>query len=115
MTEKTSRISLLLVEDHRVTLEGLQSWIGKSEQFELLGATDDARTAIDMATKLNPDVILLDLHLPGGLSVKETLAALSKLPSRIVVFSADVRQHLIKRVLDSGAQAFVSKNETYET
>src|SRR5262249_4275619 len=99
----------------RVTLEGLDSWLSKCAEFQVVGRTDNADAAIDLAASLTPRVILLDLHLPGKRGIEETLKELLTTSSKIVVFSAEDRSHLIKLVMKLGASAYLSKSESFET
>jgi DNA-binding NarL/FixJ family response regulator len=108
------RISILLVEDHKVTLEGFKSWLSETPEFNVIGTASDSDDAVEKAFSLKPDIILLDLHLPGKLGIKETLTHLRELSSRVVIFSAEDRPHLITLVMSLGASAYLSKTESFE-
>jgi CheY-like chemotaxis protein len=76
--------------------------------IEVVGEAADGQAALDLSALLSPDVILLDLNLPGmnGLDV---CAALSQLQFPVVLFSLDDGQPTQTRCVDAGAVSFVSK------
>lgn len=111
---ESRKISLLLVEDHQVTLDGLASWIEANGEFILLGTTGSADTAIETARQVRPDVTLLDLHLPGEHSIESTIQSLVEADTKVVVFSAEHRKYFVDLTLRSGASAFLAKSESYQ-
>ena len=58
-------IKVLLVEDHTMTRMGLQLVLEKVEDINVIGEADDGEKAVEMAKELTPDVILMDIGLPG--------------------------------------------------
>ena len=58
-------IRVLLVEDHTMTRMGLHLVMEKVEDIELIDETDDGEKSVELAKQLNPDVILMDIGLPG--------------------------------------------------
>ncbi len=113
MTANDNKISLLLVEDHFVTMEGLCSWMEKTGDFRIVGQTSSAREAVELARKSHPDVTLLDLHLSDETSIEETLKQLVQTGTKVVVFSAESRKYFVDLALHSGASGFVSKADDY--
>lgn len=114
MSNQEKRLKLLLVEDHRVTLEGLDSWLSRSGDFEVVGRSVNKDGVCELARSLTPDVILLDLHLPGERSIEETIKELIDLNVKVVIFSAEDRSHLVRLVMKMGVAAFLSKSEDYD-
>src|SRR5688572_19057914 len=115
MTEPASRkMGVLLVEDHLVTLDGISRWLSEGGEFDVVGKATTAEDAIMLAENLRPQLILLDLHLPGAPPIKDLLSALRGLTQGIVVLSADDREPLVRAVLTSGASAYLLKTEPYE-
>ncbi len=107
------KIRIAVAEDHHVTSEGLKSWFASSSDFSVVGSCHDRESIFPLIASSKPDVLLLDMHMPGNISVKEVLPAVSRLGVRIVVFSADNRAFFVQMSLDSGAQAFLLKTETF--
>jgi two-component system, NarL family, response regulator LiaR len=113
MDLESQKISVLLVEDHQVTLDGLAAWIETNGEFRVIGKTDSADEAIEMARNLLPNVTLLDLHLPGGRNIERTIQELVEAGTKVVVFSAERRKYFVDLSLRCGATAFLAKHENY--
>lgn len=115
MSNSDSKIlRVLLVDDHLMTLEGIEKWLSHSGEFHVVGKASTAEAAISLATDLRPDLILLDLHLPGKASVRETLTRLRVITEGIVMLSGDDRASLVRRALKFGAAAYLLKDEPYD-
>ncbi len=73
----TETIRVLICDDHLIVREGLRLILETEAGFELLGEASDGAQAIELAAELNPDVILMDLRMPGmdGLTAIEHLRA----------------------------------------
>lgn len=103
-------IKVLIIEDHKVTRDGLRSALQEFTELEISGATADSVSGLRLAEELQPDVVLLDLHLPGPLGPRNLVEKMkSSVNAKIVVFSAENRAVIIRAVLDAKADAFVYK------
>jgi len=92
------RPKLLLVEDHVITRTGLRLALEQEDTFDILGEAADGNSAVKLALELRPDVILMDIGLPGGINGIEAAKAIKKeLPGcRIVmVTSHDMQEDVI--------------------
>ncbi|MBS1993049.1 MAG: response regulator transcription factor [Cyanobacteria bacterium SZAS LIN-3] len=92
------RIKLLLVEDHHITRTGLRLALEQEDCFDILGEAADGSTAVRLALELKPDVILMDIGLPGGMNGIEAASTVkSKLPGCriIMVTSHDMQEDVI--------------------
>ena len=65
-----SKIKVLLVEDHEATLKGLKAELNEEQDIEVAGTATTSSEALSLAQALNPDIILLDLHLPDSTGPK---------------------------------------------
>lgn len=103
-------IKVLLVEDHTMTRMGLQLVLEKVEDIKVIGEADDGEKAVEMAKELNPDVILMDIGLPGidGIEATQRIKDL-KLPSNILVFTSRDNEDDIFAALGAGATAYIMK------
>ena len=61
----TDKISVLLVDDHALVRQGIRAFLELQEDLTVLGDVDSGEAAVDMAAKLMPDVVLMDLVMPG--------------------------------------------------
>lgn len=103
---------LLIVEDHEVTRDGICLAISREADLEIVGTADNSDAALELARELHPEVILLDLHLPGSLGPKSMVQAFCEIPDcRVVVFSNEHRQAFIDVVMKLGAAAYLLKSE----
>lgn len=117
MTEPStvSPIRVLVVDDHLVVREGLQHLLGSTSGFEVVGTAADGDEAIRLARALQPNVVLLDLGLPGksGLDVISELARESDRP-RILVLTVHQDEGMVLEAITRGASGYVLKQATRE-
>ncbi len=105
-------ISVLIVEDHAVTRDGLCANFEKAEDIQVVGSTGDFSEALEIAKRMQPQVVLLDLHLPGNQGPRALVLAFREFPdSKLVIFSGEERPAIIEAVLEAGAHLFVPKSE----
>jgi DNA-binding NarL/FixJ family response regulator len=103
-------IRVLLVDDHRIVREGLRSMLATQPDMQVVGEAGDGETALREAARLKPDVILLDLDLPGldGVGVMERLRA--DLPTaRVIILTAYGADERILDAVRAGAQGYLLK------
>lgn len=102
---------MLIVDDH----EGFRSVARamlEADGFEVVGEAADGESAVEASTSLRPDIVLLDVHLPGadGFAVSRLLAALPAPPSVLLISSRPIAD-LRRRVADSPVAGFLAKHE----
>jgi DNA-binding NarL/FixJ family response regulator len=107
-----SSIRLLIVEDHHTTRKGLELELSSEADMTVVGTAAGHLDGMQMVQSLQPDVVLLDLHLPDSQGPKTLTSAWCGLPNtRIIVFSGDSRPALVQLVLEAGVDAFLLKSE----
>jgi DNA-binding NarL/FixJ family response regulator len=108
-------IRVLVVDDHAVVRQGLASMIATTDDLECVGAAADGGSALDMVRRLLPDVVLLDLSMPGtdGIAVLHSLAASSA--PRVLVLTSFGDPELVLEALHAGADGFLLKQSEAET
>jgi two-component system response regulator NreC len=106
-------IRLLLVDDHAMVRQGLRLLLGTQADFEIAGEAADARTAVEMAQGLAPDVVLMDINLPGetGIRATQEIARLG-LPIRVLGLSAHEDEAFLREMVKAGASGYVLKGAT---
>ena len=106
---KKSTISLFLVDDHHFFLSGVRSELG--HQFAIVGDAGDVASAVTGILETEPDVILLDVHLPGGggLSVIEGVRKVRPDASFLALSVSDAAEDVIA-IIRSGARGYVTKS-----
>lgn len=102
---------IAIVDDHPMVAEGIQSILESYDDVQVIATLSDGRHIIDQVADLNPDVILLDLNMPGigGLSTTEIL--LERRPdTRILILSMHDSPEYISSALSHGAMGYVLKD-----
>jgi signal transduction histidine kinase len=107
---------VLVVDDHAVVRQGLVTLISQDERIRVVGEADDGLAALDAVERHQPDVVLMDVNLPGISGVEATKRIRQRWPWIEVVglsVQDDARTHESMR--QAGAKAFVSKSDDAET
>jgi DNA-binding NarL/FixJ family response regulator len=106
-------ISVLIVEDHTMVREGLRAMLKLEPDLAVVGEAQDGRKAVAMAMKLRPDVILMDIAMPGLNGLEATRQLAKALPAtRIIILTAHCDDAYVKSAVDSGAAGFLLKQDS---
>jgi DNA-binding NarL/FixJ family response regulator len=103
-------IRVLLVDDHPIVREGLASLLGAEPDIEVVGECGDADAAAEVAVRTRPDVVLMDLRMPGRDGVAATVDVLAACNTRIVVLTTYDRDGDILRAVEAGAIGYLLKD-----
>jgi NarL family two-component system response regulator LiaR len=106
-------IRILLVDDHAVVRSGLSRFLMVNKDMELVGEASDGAEAIQMAAKLHPDIILMDLKMPGIDGITATREILNLAPqTKIIALTSFSEQNMVQGALQAGAIGYLQKNVT---
>ncbi len=106
-------IRIMIVDDHAVVRSGLSRFLMVNKDFKLVGEASDGVEAIQMVSLYHPDVVLMDLMMPGGDGVTATREIHQKYPRvRVIALTSFSEQNLIQGALQAGAIAYLQKNVT---
>jgi NarL family two-component system response regulator LiaR len=106
-------IRILLVDDHAVVLSGLGKFLMVNKDLELVGEASDGAEAIQMAGLHKPDVILMDLMMPGMDGITATRQIHQKYPQiRVIALTSFSEQNMVQGALQAGAIGYLQKNVT---
>lgn len=110
-----AKIKLLIAEDHQIVREGLKVLLELQEDLEVIGEASNGEEAVRMYNKLLPDVLLLDLKMPGQCGV-ETIAEIKKdhPNARILILTTFDGDEDIYRSLKAGARGYLLKDTPRE-
>ncbi|MBN1430562.1 MAG: response regulator transcription factor [Anaerolineae bacterium] len=104
-------ISILLVEDHHLVREALRALIEEGHHFAVVGQAEDGNQALQMAEKLHPNVVVMDIMMPhlNGLEATSRLRALHY-PPKVIILSQHHAQEYIVQALMVGASGYLLKD-----
>ena len=112
----TSEITALIVDDHEVVREGLRLSLSRAPHIRVVGEASDGQQAIDLAERRRPDVIIMDVRMPGMDGLDATKVLSEKLPDvSVLIFTAYSERSLLSRGLESGAKGYILKEAPHET
>ena len=110
------RLRILLADDHAILREGLRLLVESQADMEVVGQAGDGREAVQLAQRLRPDVVVMDVSMPGlgGAEATEQLRACC--PSvRVLALTRHADQGYLRRLLHAGATGYVLKKSAAET
>ncbi|MEV5354667.1 response regulator transcription factor [Streptomyces sp. NPDC093516] len=104
-------IKVLLVDDHQVVRRGLRTFLEVQDDIEVVGEAADGAEGVDRAEELRPDVILMDVKMPGmdGVAALRRLRELDN-PARVLVVTSFTEQRTVVPALRAGAAGYVYKD-----
>ncbi|MBI4788389.1 MAG: response regulator transcription factor [Chloroflexi bacterium] len=108
-------IRVLIVEDHHLVRQGIRALLEKAEDMQVVGEARDGQEAVELAERLTPDVVVMDLSMPrlNGNQAAERIRAL-RLPSQVVILSMYSDEMLVRQALRSGAKGYLLKHSVTE-
>jgi two-component system, NarL family, response regulator NreC len=105
------RIRVLLADDHSVVRKGLRMQLQNQEQFEVIGEAADGRQAVQLAESENPDVVVMDIVMPGLGGIEATAQIVKRNPKTgVVIFSMHADDTYLSRALAAGARGYLLKD-----
>ena len=105
-------VRILIADDHELIRRGLRSILGTRPEFEICAEVADGSDAIEIARKLKPDVVLLDITMPRVNGLDAARAIRREVPhTKVIILSQYNEADMRSRALESGAQGYVSKSD----
>jgi DNA-binding NarL/FixJ family response regulator len=109
-------ISVLIVDDHEVVREGLRLSLSRASHIRVIGEAADGAAAIGLVERRKPDVVIMDVRMPGMDGLEATKAILEVEPdAAVLIFTAFSERSLLARGLESGAKGYILKEAPHET
>ena len=109
-------INILLVDDHAIVREGYRSLLNRQPGFNIIAEAETGKEAYTLFRQHNPDLVLLDLSLPGkgGLA---TLCQIRKLSpkAKVIIFSMHQNPAIAKKAIEAGAVGYITKSSNPST
>ena len=109
-------ITTLIVDDHEVVREGLRLSLSRAPHIRVVGEAADGASAVEMAERRKPDVVIMDVRMPGMDGLEATKLMTEKVPdSKVLIFTAYSERSLLSRGLESGAKGYILKEAPHQT
>lgn len=110
-------MKILLVDDHKIFRQGLKSCLAEETHYEVVGEADNGQDAIEQFQRLRPDLILMDIAMPGLNGVDAARSLLGpevSAPAKLIVLSSYSDPEFVTEVLRLGASGYVLKNAAFD-
>ena len=107
--------TILLADDHKLMREGIRSLITEHADMSVIGEAEDGETVVQMAAALSPDIILMDVAMPGLSGIEATRRILAGgTRSRVIALSMSLEKKVILNMLSAGASGYLLKECAFE-
>ena len=108
-------IRILLADDHTLMRKGLRSLLEKIEDFEVVAEAQNGRSTVQLALKLMPDIVIMDISMPDLNGIDATLQITEKCPkSRVIALSIHSDRRFVTQMLKAGASGYLLKDCAFE-
>jgi DNA-binding NarL/FixJ family response regulator len=112
----SNEITCLIVDDHEVVREGLRLSLSRAPHIRVVGEASDGESAVALAERRRPDVVIMDVRMPGMDGLQATKLISEKLPeTSVLIFTAYSERSLLGRGLESGAKGYILKEAPHQT
>ncbi|MFC1967424.1 response regulator [Chloroflexota bacterium] len=101
----------MIVDDHPLVRQSLKTLINNHAEFVLVGEAGDGEQAVDLAIRKSPDIILMDITLPGINGIEATRRIKSKSPKiKVLALTVHDDEEMVISILEAGADGYLTKN-----
>src|SRR5919206_643856 len=106
-----ARTRVMIVDDHAMVRSGLAAFLSVADDFELVAEAENGNQALRLCGELKPDVVLMDLVMPGMDGVQTTRAIRERFPDiQVIALTSFPEDRLVQEVLEAGALSYLLKN-----
>jgi DNA-binding NarL/FixJ family response regulator len=111
-----NEITCLIVDDHEVVREGLRLSLSRAPHIRVIGEASDGAAAVALAERRRPDVVIMDVRMPGMDGLEATKILSETAPDvAVLIFTAYSERSLLSRGLESGAKGYILKEAPHQT
>jgi DNA-binding NarL/FixJ family response regulator len=102
---------VLIVDDHPVTRDGLRTAFSMTEEMEVVGEASSGEEAIDVVEKVRPDIIFMDVRMPGMNGIQATRMIRERHPeTRVILFTIDESRASVAEAIQAGVSGYLLKD-----
>jgi DNA-binding NarL/FixJ family response regulator len=106
---------VLICDDHWIVREAIRSRVEEIPGFEVVGEVGDGRNVIDAVREHRPDLLMIDVEMPGTNGIQAMAQVLDRWPeTRVLVFTAHEERNLVRLAVREGASGFLAKSASQE-
>src|SRR5947209_5770768 len=111
MSKTPKKIRILLADDHPVVRQGFRLILSAHSDMEIVGEAGDGRQAVEMAERLKPDIVVMDVAMPGLNGIEATRRLLELVPhTRVLALSMHKDSVYVREILRAGAKGYLLKD-----
>jgi len=104
-------VRILIVDDHAVVRAGLRALLDAEPDFQIVGEAADGQTAVALAGTVSPDVMVIDMNMPGLNGIQVTRQVADKLPNtRVLILTLHADANYLRQALEYGAAGYILKS-----
>ena len=104
-------IRIILVDDHKMLREALRVVLEQDSRMTIVAEAGDGETALRLATEITPEVVVMDVSLPGLSGIVTTQRMLAEQPDiKVLALSTHLERGIIRQMLDAGARGYIAKS-----
>ena len=109
--ENCTPIQVIIVDDHLMVRDGLKVFLSVYEDIEVVADTEDGQTALELCQQLQPDVVLMDIVMPGMDGSTATALIRKQFPQvQVIALTTFVEEELVQQALQAGAISYMLKD-----
>lgn len=107
---KTSKTRIVILDDHRLFREGVKRILDMESDLEVVAEGDDGNEAIELVTKYQPDVVLMDINMPNINGIEATRKLISRVPDvKVIILSIHDDETYVTHAVQTGASGYLLK------
>ena len=108
-------MKIILADDHRIIREGLRALLDKESDMEVVAEAEDGRTTVRLSHEFTPDVVIMDITMPGLNGIEATRQIVSELPEvKVIALSMHSDRKFVREMLSAGASGYLLKDSAFE-
>jgi DNA-binding NarL/FixJ family response regulator len=106
---------ILIADDHRIMREGLRALLGAQGDITVVGEAEDGRRAVELATRLRPDIVIMDITMPGLNGIEATRQIIAATPgTKVIALSIHSDRRFVQQMFEAGANGYLLKEGAFE-
>jgi DNA-binding NarL/FixJ family response regulator len=108
-------VRIVIADDHRIVREGLRHLLEKRTDFKVVGEAPDGESAVRLAKELSPDIVIVDISMPGLNGIEATRRILAERPEiRVLALSMHSDRRFVIETLKAGASGYLLKDSAFD-